>query len=240
MIDLMKAFKTKPIHIILLSLCLICFSYSMGWAKDYELQPFKLKILPPQKNVADPLDSFRVVSTLKYTPRKKPSQHHIGLVFGYPFLFNSGIDKVTKTNFPFVYIAANYRHTFFNSESLFLDYELGYMDFGLKLNNNPIDFTVRNLSFTFSLVWRLRLANGVYLNPALGVGYRYLIIKVPNVSDTVHFFYIRPMLTFSFDLADNIELSFGASLSANQDTQESFGKNTVYFLLPRTGIHYKF
>ncbi len=233
---------TKSIPLISLSLFLIFLSYSVGGAKDYELQPFKLKELPPQKNVADPLDTFRVVSSLEGGPRKKLLKHHIGLWFGYPFAFGSDIDKITKTNFPFVYIAANYRHTFFNSKSLFLDYELGYMNFDIRTGGSSLDFTVHNLSFTLSLVWRLRLANGVYLNPALGLGYRYLIIKVfnPTVTDTLHFFYIRPMVTFSFDLADNVELSFGASLSANQDTTESFGKNTIYFLLPRAGIHYKF
>ncbi len=237
-----KAFKAKPIPIILLSLFLIFVSYSLGGAKDYELQPFKLKELPPRKQLADPLDSFLVVSSLKGGPQRKLLKHHIGLWFGYPFVCGSDIDKVIKTNVPFVYVAANYRHTFFNSQSLFLDYELGYMNFDLGINGNPSDFTIRNLSFTLSLVWRVRLANGVYLSPALGVGYQYLIITVStsSLSDTLHFFYIRPMLTFSFDLADNVELSFGASLSANQNTRNSFAKNIVYFLLPRMGIHYKF
>ncbi|GMT48542.1 MAG: hypothetical protein IEMM0008_0081 [bacterium] len=119
---------------------------------DYELSPFKLKVLPPQKEKKDPLETMRVVSTDTPSRKRKSGRFELG-IGGGPSIFVFGTqDKYNMGILPTIYVNYFFR---FGSGELGIGLSAGFNIFSADGTTTSSDNLVTPLQLDIRYVNRL-------------------------------------------------------------------------------------
>ncbi len=223
--QLSKAF----IPVLATGLLVMGFSEAAAKTDDYELSPFKLKELPPQREQKDPLETLRVQSTLKGGKPIQRYHHQIGVRVGYPFIFGT-VGDFPSTILP--YFALTYRYRFLE---LGLGYYYSKVDTGKQVEK------VHAFPLTLSLVWDIDLSRRVRMIPKFGGGFMLHQTQSSFLGrDTLRSIVIKPALDFAFGVSDSFYINVGAGFIIAQNVESTFGTNLSYFLIPTLGVTFHF
>ncbi len=146
-----------------------------------------------------------------------------------------------KTTFFLPYVGVSLKDTVYKSKTVFWEVEIGYFAYKSKdsfLQSN----TVHAVPVTVSLFPKLKLSNGFYLYPKLGIGFitTYTSSTVRS-SGFSALMVLKPALEIDIHLSKSWSLLLGGSLYVAQDVNESdLIKNLDYFLIPTVGLSHRF
>ncbi len=208
---------------------------------DYELVPFKLKELPPRKEPKDPLDTMRVVSTLK-DPPKRQINPHMGFRLGYPFLLATLGDR-SKTKLP--YVSVFWRDRLFG-QNVFYELDISYFSFKNKasvlgfINNIPVATNAQShaLPVTANILYQLHLTDWLSLSPKAGLGYMPVYSRSPdNQTGFPSLLVMKPTLELEFILSKRISIHLENTLLVGLDMK---GFDFSFFYIPNVGVSYGF
>ncbi len=219
-------------------------AYTRKKKPEFELVPFKLKELPPQKEKKDPLETMRVVN--ERTDIKRPKVHdEIGFKVGVTRAL-TGIDGSSKLSIPF--ISLFYRPEGLNfSPSFFGELELAY--FYLESSSSfasQVDVKVHTIMPFVSLGYKIRIADWYKLVAKLGAGvsFQFVSRNITGVSSFLQQFdrnTVNILGVAKIALQNEWALSKYTKLIIGADAFVPFDPNGfILFLSPNAGLSYVF
>ncbi|GMT50122.1 MAG: hypothetical protein IEMM0008_1661 [bacterium] len=200
---------------------------------DYELKPFKLKELPPQKERKDPLETMRVVSTLK-DPPKEQIKPHIGIRVGFPFIFGHNQGIIERK---LLYFSLFWRDRFLGDD-LFYEIDLSYFAYKNKVTVTAGMSETHNFPITFSVLYSLKLSRSLRVNPKAGVGYMLAYGTSTLLGDRFSSFLVaKPGLEMEWTLSRRFSIHLGGDMLMTLPLK---GSGITFFVIPNVGLSYGF
>ncbi len=176
----------------------------------------------------------------KDSPKKQRPNIYSEVSFrgGFPIIFGR---IGGKTTFLLPYVGVSLKDTIYKSKTVYWEVEIGYFAYKAKDSFFQSN-TVHAVPFTISLFPKLKLSNGFYLYPKLGIGFitTYTSSTVRS-SGFSALMVLKPALEVDIYLSKTWSLLLGGSLYVAQDMNESdLVKNLDYFLIPTVGLSHRF
>ncbi len=172
----------------------------------------------------------------------------INIRVGYAFVkLSTEKNNTIEKKYPFNTLSLSYKHSSFNSNKFFWEYEISYMYYEWSLENIPVKYMVNNIPIMIYFGYQNPGSNTIKFMPRIGLGYGLIITKAElqgtlykqlnqtSVSSAL-------MASLGVDIAlritKQIFINLGLHVMVSKDLKTSNGTDT--YIIPKFGLNMQF